>query len=230
MGPWAGTQIICVGNTCFPGDWPAGLLTAEEEELVNEGLTGCAWEFDSGEVDLIGRRFREVRQSEVKSYQKLLGPVLNKAEHLPHSEYIQVLSFALDSPKMADYYYPKAESWILRNLTASEFIQGDKLFTAFERSEPPDGPQLGYPGFCEAIACRICWSTSSDSIVPRAGMSCGVWAGQRFEICTEKIHALNSDDNWKDVTSEIVEELSATLGIPIQTKEGQEGQSLETME
>lgn len=38
MGTWAGAKFICLGDECEPGNWPAGLLTTEEENIVNEGL------------------------------------------------------------------------------------------------------------------------------------------------------------------------------------------------
>jgi len=65
--------------------------------------------------------------------------------------------------------------------------------------------------------CRICWSTG-DSTVPCAGLNRGVWAGHRLEICTGKIHASHSSPSWKDVTSELVEEISAAFDLPIRTE------------
>ena len=49
-------------------------------------------------------------------------------------------------------------------------------------------------------------------------MNRGVLAGHRFEICTEKHHALYSTDNWKGVMSEIVNEMSKVLVLPVLTK------------
>ena len=63
-----------------------------------------------------------------------------------------------------------------------------------------------YPGFGEALITRIRWAPDKHR---------GVWAGHRFEICTEKRHKLLSDDSWKDVTREIVKDLSVQLGLPI---------------
>ena len=70
-------------------------------------------------------------------------------------------------------YYPETESWILRNLTTAEFVQGDRLLAVFHRSGREGGPHLGYPGFGEAIMCRICWSISNTTL-PCAGFNRGV--------------------------------------------------------
>ena len=244
MGPWAGARIICLGDECNPGDWPAGLLTAKEENVVNGGLDEAEVDPDEGffpgSGDLLSMvmcRFREIN-SKVMPFQILLDPVpgqaedlvyskrfgtwesprtaLDEARHLPKSERSQVWSFA-SGKKMANYY-PETENWILRNLTTAEFVQGDKLFAAFHRSGRQRGPYLGYPGFGEVVMCRICWSTTR-STVPCAGFNNrGVWAGHRFEICTGKSHALKSDSSWRDATSEIVDELSLALDLPTQTK------------
>ena len=242
MGTWAGARIICVGDECERRDLPAGLLTTEEENIVNEGLNEAEADPDEGFLpgpgnllDMARCRFREV-DSKVEPYRMLFRPVpgeaedpvyskrsqtrqssrtvLNEAGHLPESERSQAYLFAFGK-KVADYY-PETESWILRNLTTAEFVQGDRLFAAFHSSERQRGPHLGYPGFGEAIMCRICWSTT-DSTVPCAGLNRGVWAGHRFEICTEKHHALHSSCSWKDATSEIINEISVALDLPIRT-------------
>ncbi|KAL2050082.1 hypothetical protein ABVK25_009692 [Lepraria finkii] len=234
MSPWAGAKIICLGDECKSGDWPVGLLTAEEENVVNKGLDEAEVDPDEGFfqdpgnlLTLVMCRFREIN-SKVEPFQILSDPVpgqaedlesprtaLDEARHLPKSELSQVRSFAYGE-KMANYY-PETENWILRNLTTAEFVQGDKLFAAFHRPGRQCGPYLGYPGFGEAVMCRICWSTN-HSTVPCAGFNRGVWAGHRFEICTEKIHALKSDSGWRDATSEIVDELSVALNLPTLTK------------
>ncbi len=243
MSPWAGAKIICLGDECKSGDWPAGLLTAEEENVVNKGLDEAEVDPDEGFIQDPGNlltmvmcRFREI-SSKVEPFQILFDPVpgqaedlvyskrfgprefprtaLDEARHLPKSERSQARSFA--NGKETANYYPETENWILRNLTTAEFVQGDKFFAAFHRSERQRGPHLGYPGFGEAVMCRICWSTS-DSTVPCAGFNRGVWAGHRFEICTGEIHASNSDCSWKDVTSEIIDELSVALNLPTQMK------------
>jgi len=243
MSPWAGARIICLGDECGPGDWPAGLLTAEEENVVNGGLDEAEVDPDEGFsqgpgnlLNMVMCRFREIH-SKIEPYRILLRPVsgeaerpiyskhsqtwrrprtaLDEARHLPKSEHSQAYSFAYGE-KVADYY-PDTESWVLRNLTTAEFVQGDRLSAAFHGSGRQRGPHLGYPGFGEAVMCRICWSTR-DSTVPCAGFNRGIWAGHRFEICTGKIHILNSDCSWKNVTSEIVDELSVALDLPTQTK------------
>jgi len=207
---------------------------------VNEGLNESEIDPDDGLYPRPGNllniamgRFQEVT-SEVEPYEILRRPLpgepnhgfyskrsqswrsprtaLDEARHLPKSKHTQVHSFAFGGK--TDDYYPQTESWILRNLTTAEIVQGDGLFAAFHRSGRQDGLHLRYPGFGEAIMGRICWSRGAST----APFNRGVWAGHRFEICTGKVHALNSDIGWKDVTSEIIDELSVALKLPTQTK------------
>lgn len=241
MSPWAGKRIICLGDECEPNDLPAGFLTTEEENIVNEGLDDSEIDPDNGIYPRPGNllniamgRFREVN-SEVEPYEILRRPLpgepdrtfyskhsqswrsprtaLEEARHLPKTLRTQVHSFAFG--KKTGDYYPQTESWILRNLTAAEIVQGDELFAAFHRSGRQDGLHLRYPGFGEAIMSRICWSRG------KSGFDRGVWSGHRFEICTKKTHALKSDCDWKDVTSEIIYELSVALDLPLLTKKSE---------
>ena len=125
--------------------------------------------------------------------------------------------YASQARQFADYsverYYPVSELWILRNLTANEFVNGKNLHAAFHTSGKLYGRDIGYPGFGEAVMCRSRWSP--DKIR-------GVWAGHRFEICTEKRHKMHSNGSWKDVTSEITLELSDYLDLLILSPEEQQ--------
>lgn len=119
----------------------------------------------------------------------------DEVDHLSKLEHSQAYSFVVGK-KVANYYL-EIESWILRNLTTAEFVQGDKLFAAFHRSRRQHVFHLEYLGFGEAIMCRICWSTGNPT-VSCAESNRGIWADHRFEIYIERIHALNSDCSWKD--------------------------------
>ena len=235
MSPWAGKRIICLGDEYESNDLPAGFLTTEEENIIKEGLYDSETDPDEGIgpgpgdlLNLAMGRFQEIVA--VEPYEILRRPLpgypdhafysvhsrswqyprtaLDEARHLPKSLLSQVNSFVYRD-KTGDYY-PETESWILRNLTTAEIVQGDELFAAFYKSGRRDGLHLRYPGFGEAIMSRICWSRSSST----ARFNRGVWAGHRFEICTGKVHALNSDIGWNDVTSEIIDELSVALDLP----------------
>lgn len=74
MGTWAGARIICLGDECEFGDWLAGLLTTEEENIVNEDLDEVEVNLDEGFLqgsgNLLGMprcRFREIN-FEVEPY------------------------------------------------------------------------------------------------------------------------------------------------------------------
>ncbi len=93
MSPWAGARIICLGDECGPGDWPAGLLTAEEENVVNGGLDEAKVDPDEGFSQGLGNllnmvmcRFREIH-SKIEPYRILLRPMLGEAERPVYSKH-----------------------------------------------------------------------------------------------------------------------------------------------
>lgn len=241
MSPWAGKRIICLGDEYEPNDLPAGFLTTEEENIVKEGLddheTYPDEGIDRGSGDLLNLargRFEEVN-GEVKPCEELHRPLPGEAEYVFYSKYSEPWESPLTALEEAEQlpnslltqvnslayrwksgdYYPQTESWILRNLTTAEIVQGDVLYKAFGGSGRPEGLNLGYPGFGEAIMSRICWSRAASS---GACSNRGVWAGHRFELCTGKVHALNSDIGWNDVTSEIIKELSVAMNLPLKKR------------
>lgn len=187
-------------------------LVAEfEKSVLNLNLTGCCLSLCLVRPELpIHSRSQGVR---------FRRTALEEAQGLPESKYYQAFDFAHGIE--VTNYYPETQMWILRNLTISEFVQGDRLFAAFHRSNRERGLHLEYPGFGEAIMCRIRLSTQGYAL-PCTGLNRGVWADHRLEIFPEKRHALHSSGSWKNVTSEILHELSVALGIPIQTKKEQE--------
>lgn len=241
MGPWAGNRVICLGDNCEPNDFPAGFLTTEEEDMVNTGLYVSEIDSDDGIdpkpgnlLDIVIARFQELKR-EWRPHHILLDPLSKEPDHddclqhyqpspdsysalgesrhhLPRSLQGEVFRFACGGKR--DDHYPPTESWILRNLTTAEIVLGDELYAAFHRRKCRDGLHLEYPGFGEAIMSRICWFRE-ESVDP---FKRGVWAGHRFEICTEKVHASSPDVGWKDVTSEIIAELSVALELPILEK------------
>ncbi|KAL8746758.1 MAG: hypothetical protein Q9190_001276 [Brigantiaea leucoxantha] len=238
LDPWAGKRIICLGDACDPYDLPKGFLTREEEDIVDRGLDDpqadqVGFLKPGNLLNIAMGRFREERLkfapfnilcrplpgepedgSHSKNFHPLRSPrtVYGETGHLPKSEREEVRCFT-HGKTIADYY-PETESWILRNLTTAEYVHGDRLSAAFRDHGYQRGPHVGEPGFGDAIMCRICWSTVNSSVPLVKGKHRGVWAGHRFEICTEKVHALKSDCDWKDVTDEIIEELWIVLGIP----------------
>ena len=246
MAPWAGSRIVCMGAP-VASDYddkkapPECLLTAEEETVLHEGLENEQWKsqaWNSKDLDprsghllrIVHARARTV-QYRVEPYKLLLHPLpnepndrlgseqpsvpprsaLEEATFLPPSQLSEILD-ALG--RNTAQYYPTSENWVLSNLTIRAFLRADGLSAAF-KSRRQSRIDTGWPGLGEALLCRICWNTGCAS----EGFGRGVWAGHRFEICTEKQHVTHSDDRWNDVTNELVSELSVAFKEKLKGKD-----------
>ena len=231
VGTWAGARLFHLSETCKAHDLPAGFLTREEETEFGFGLQDDDFQswaeldrfkhfYGSGPAKLakaVRDHFRLVKRR-IAPQRMLLEQVpgsmrttaLDEARCLPKADRHQTYKFARG--KTIDFY-PMDEAWVLRNLTSKDFVRGSGLSAAFPLSGVRNGPHLGYPGFGEAIIGRIGWASPPTPLPPWArslGPKRGVWAGHRFEIRTERYHASHSNDEWQDVTGEIIKELSTT--------------------
>ena len=93
---------------------------------------------------------------------------------------------------------------MLRNLTTREYVDGDMIIRVFLHLEPHKGPRIRSPGFGEVIMYRVGCGISNSGL--RIGTA--PWMGHRFEIRTNRYHIEHSIETWKDVSSEVVKELS----------------------
>ena len=238
MGTWAGSRIICLGDECAQQDLPTGFLTTEEWEILDQGLPEDQTEYDDSDpensepgdrgsdnaatepgpaslLDFFDRGFREIYTEPVYPLEYCDDDDLlfKKAFRLPASKQDKAIGLLLGRDRKD--YYPNTETWILCNLITQEYVQGDEIWAALGEPGPsPCGLHSGFPGLGEALLYRICWSTQS-----REGLTRGVWAGHRFEICTKTRHAARSSEGWTDVTSEIITELSTVLEISVRGRE-----------
>ena len=217
LGCWAGTKLVCLGDyherEIMPSDFPTMANIAETALRANsvdaESLEDLLSELKEARCHyfVITDCYKKIMQDSWRE-KDLLESMTDEAQHLPKPLRSELLDFIFDDDVSA--YYPDTESWVLRNLTSSEFVRGDALVAAIPRSDRGNGPDLGYPGFGDAIANRIFWSEDPASIPD--DIDChGVWAGHRFEICTEKAHVSKSDTGWKDVTKYVAKELKAVI-------------------
>ena len=215
MSPWVGLRLICVNDECKPSDRPAGFLTAEEEARADQGIHEdfhVSYVSDRrGLAAMVLGRFEKIER-EFDIFGELRRLALDETHHLPRSKKSYALRVAFG--ELYGDYYPKGESWILRNLTTKEIVQGDRLFVAFHGVKPQQGPDFDHPGLGDAILCRISWSSN----YPRAGLNRRAWAGHRFDVCTKKHLDSGSSGDWKDITDEIIDELSVALNLKIRVK------------
>ncbi|KAF2174703.1 hypothetical protein K469DRAFT_743583 [Zopfia rhizophila CBS 207.26] len=106
----------------------------------------------------------------------------------------------------ASKFYPSDQPCILRNLTTKDFVRSEPIAL---RPEYIHGPNIDFLGFGEVVLSRICWSTgSSISMEYDGNIHRGVWAGHCFDITTLAGHTENMEDEWKDVSEEIVQEIA----------------------
>ena len=194
MAPWAGHWIICVGEYVERNDNPTGLLTEEEEEILDKGIS---WNDDDDNVKdpfvvqpaslflVFKFGFRAV-DPEVRPHSKLLEPALEELNHLPEAYRQEALEFA--RTRDLSQYFPPKETWLLRNLTSKRTCLRTKTPTSFHKDEEGSGPHMDFPGFGEVVLYRI-WSTTSTNTESRLGyLNRGVWAGHRFDMCTVTHH------------------------------------------
>ncbi len=203
-GPWAGKNIICVGNYSEPTDYPNILTESEKKELQKE----------MSEIDDLEEDERNLYHLANARYQKvsLWPPSLityagELGEWLSLSPYRQSRLFhELNRFEMSNFY-PEDQPWILRNLTTQEYVRSEAIAI---KPEYIRGPNIEGLGFGEVVWSRICWSTDAN-----CAMECtdnihrGVWAGHRFDIITLDGHKQGSLEGteWKDVSEEVANDL-----------------------
>jgi hypothetical protein len=182
LSPWAGQNIICIGNETEAGDYPPGLLTAEEDaELAGLGEEGDGEEIP-GPVNLFSitkTRYRaaeplanipffpsvEFHYRSTDPTHEPKGPSLatitkSSIDLLPGPERSQASALACLTRKML---FPEDRKWVLRDLTTKEFVSAERvaLYPDFV-----EGPFVKGLGFGEAVLTRICWSSTPK---------CGIW-------------------------------------------------------
>lgn len=232
----ANKAIICNGShsTTEYSDYPANLLTADEEAELEAGLALNEVEGSESGVpqslyDLAEIRYCKIellsRQNFPSSTQLILDPHIQSSKEkttdrkktifslelaelesqgFPPYERSQVLSLA-----HPDYerFYPKEREWVLRNLTAREFVRADAIAI---KKEHVQGPEIQGLGFGSIVIARICWSSSPRTGILhgyKGGVHRGVWAGHRFDITTVEKLEEDGKEQWKDVSEEVMKEV-----------------------
>lgn len=112
-------------------------------------------------------------------------------------------------------FFPRDQTWVLRNLTKKEFVSSDDL----------EGTELPIPlprenhddevktiekalTFEDVFLVKTHWSNIVSYDMEDLGCNEGEWAGDCFDIITLDAHQLSSeDDGWKDVGESVVERM-----------------------
>ena len=215
LGQWAGTRIICIPESFREQcPLPAGFLTDAERLVI---LSRSKYTLDDEArrtpstlniSHFFEHSYRYRPHHDFRSPHQSLCTALHRETRQLPEPHRQLTTELLLGGALEDSY-PSDESWVLRNLTAKEFVRADTLLAAFPRSVPRTGPLMGFPGLADAMVQRVCWPPER-----RFGEE-GAWAGHRLEICTQTRHAAQSDETWKDISREIVIELAIERGLEV---------------
>ncbi|KAG6063894.1 hypothetical protein E4U32_000785 [Claviceps aff. humidiphila group G2b] len=227
LGSWAGQQLITVGDYVKVDDLPPGLFATEEDK---ENLLKRRPEDDESDdeesenefyqlpeeqqtltlYERIDRSFTELPEARYRFFDRYCSIVYA----LAHDPCYQTVTDVFFMER--DDFYPRDETWILRNLTTQQYVRREPL-----ELEPglAHGPFVRGIGFGGVVLSRISWSSDDNTALydPTGRIHRGLWAGHRFDITTMTRHEkLTAGQNWTDVTEELVEEVtaiwSATLG------------------
>ncbi|KAJ2996327.1 hypothetical protein NUW58_g999 [Xylaria curta] len=215
---WAGTNIVCVGEDVKPNDYPPGLFSTEELEVLRQKTFDMAdvWDYPEQEdvrykpFDLSHFGYPSV--SMIEEDGRHLWRI-----HLSLIEWCDQRGISKDPGYRHikrqfmfknETYFPTDQQWILRNLTTKQIVRSDAIALS------PDyirGPEIRFLGFGEVVMSRICWSTSpSVSMTDTTNISRGVWAGHCFDITTLSRHeAETREEEWRDVSDEVVGEIAS---------------------
>ncbi|KAI1432894.1 hypothetical protein GGR50DRAFT_553062 [Xylaria sp. CBS 124048] len=216
FGRWVGTSLVCVGDCHEPGDFPPGFHTEEElqalvrekenayrEPPAHDPLTFIRTE---GWFPLSGRRLVKVMNDDEPIFEMECS-LFAACDRRGLSKDPAFRHIRSQLRRETSTYFPKTEQWILRNLTAKQFVRAEAIALCPGYVQGPDVKVLG---FGEVILSRVCWSSSAEvGIADPTNISRGVWAGHCFDITTISRHrAKTKEDEWTDVSEEVSRDIA----------------------
>ncbi|KAK2861337.1 hypothetical protein FQN49_004308 [Arthroderma sp. PD_2] len=195
LGTWVDTPIICVSKEMKPGSgahFPIGLLSNDELKELDRGYIQEeveVWEMSINELgvpvnlfDLAAKRFEWTRDFDERGLPPYLPGLASL--YLKTQGYCPVDLATIASTDPKDLYRNSAdEVWILRNLTARQFIRSTSIALS---ADYINGPFIRGIGFGGAIFYLTAWSNS-----PGWPME-GEWAGDSLDIVP--LSRLKEDD------------------------------------
>ncbi|TGJ79001.1 hypothetical protein E0Z10_g9762 [Xylaria hypoxylon] len=158
LGKWAGMNIVCVGRESEPNDYPPGLFSAKELEVMRRrtythisGLVGLVKPFTLSD-------FARRDASIIRDFWP--GIMEFRAKTLRHQclhrgmESDPGYRFILSQLRPdRDTYLPPDERWILRNLTTKQIVRSDAIALSPELIH---GPTIDGFGFTEILISKVC--------------------------------------------------------------------------
>ncbi|KIX03232.1 uncharacterized protein Z518_06784 [Rhinocladiella mackenziei CBS 650.93] len=210
LGQWAGENIVCIGQYVDPEEFfsmerknqlrQESVVTPDDGDPVREGYRELFTPSELGFHSVATEKKRnnlQLMSSRVYYRCRDRGQLEDPAFTFTQSELCVQEST----------YYPEDQPWILRNLTAKEFVRSEAIAL---KPEFIHGPNIDVLGFGEVILSRI-WSTShSRHVKDPSEIRRGVWAGHRFDITTLARHVEETKGaDWNDVSKEVARDIAS---------------------
>lgn len=195
--PWAGTRILCAGDSSKPGDYPPGLLTPmqrEEIEAISTPEGRLMNLYDLWHV------YNEVGHPSLSNRLQRCFHDYEKKHPMSRADRTEIRMGL--QPEVTEFY-PRDQQWVLRNLTTREYVGGEAVAL---KEEFIRGPQIDLVGFSEVLIARTSWSSVGEAIP--GNITRGKWAGHKFDIIPLAVQEekMNTEE-WTNVSNEVLREI-----------------------
>ncbi|KZO92454.1 hypothetical protein CALVIDRAFT_601459 [Calocera viscosa TUFC12733] len=108
------------------------------------------------------------------------------------------------------YGFDSGKPLVLRNLSKKRYVRSgavdvlnEQIFAWYGKVGFSHGAQDGAYCLGDALVCRICWSSDGSTSMTEApdDLTCGPWAGDRFDVITQDEFGEKEDrDQWHDAS------------------------------
>ncbi|GFP53144.1 hypothetical protein TASIC1_0002032800 [Trichoderma asperellum] len=213
FGRWANHNIVCAGEYVEAHDFPPGLFSIEDLEVLRQREHQAYSEDTEETIWIAPTSLHDFTSGGVSDIQKepcMRGEIFRLREYLSMREWCtsaDMVNIGL-RPRSDREFFPTNEPWILRNLTQKQFVRAEAIAL---KPEFIHGPDINILGFSEVLLSRICWSSSpAFGIEDPTNICRGVWAGHRFDITTLARHREKTagENDWVDVSDEVAQEIA----------------------
>ncbi|KAI3336117.1 hypothetical protein F4824DRAFT_509924 [Ustulina deusta] len=185
FGRWASTNVVCIGHNIKPNNYPPGLFSNEELEVLRQKTTDIPnnWKYpDNGAIR------NEPFTLEHFTYQAsscTLQSISKNPAYLHIRPHFKVTNKT---------YFPTDQQWILQNLTTKQIVHSNAIALS------PDyisSPNIQVLGFGKVVMSHICWSTSSHKVETRGEE----WKDMSEEVAKKIASIWESEygSNWREI-------------------------------
>ena len=218
--PWAGDQIVCLGDYTADNDFPPQLQSRVVEwkrdaiaDMPHNDRNKDTDDEDSYDiVYFLNRRAIKGADGCLGEFRVFLGRMIRKMQHGFNEvdrKKIEKLSVRFKKLSEMVRHRREVEEQILCNLSRGEYIKAGAI-EALNARLLAEGMGPDRIGFNQVLLSKICWSSDpSCSMLHEERLTRGPWAGDRFEITT--MDEMVKGINWQDVTKQSLEWIEELL-------------------